>query len=429
MAGRPLSNDMENNSDAMACGTLRDYVICAYSELGTPGRLLVKVSRDDGQTWSAPVAVDNVGLADSGVLQRINWVSFAQPADRYLDNTARLFLSYFQGGEAEGKDYKNRIRWVRVQVGPRADFNADEIVDANDLADFETAHAAADWRADFNDDGAVDELDRTAFAAAMADEFPGSSRSVPNVVGMTQAVATTAITNAELLVGTVTQQSSATVPAGRVISQDPIAGTSVGNGSAVNLVVSAGTALVSVPDVVGLTQAAAATAITNAELVVGTVTQQSSATVPAGEVISQNPTAGSNVTVGSAVNLVVSAGTAMVSVPDVVGTTQAAAATAITNADLVVGTVTQQSSAAVPAGSVISQEPIADTSVAVGSVVSLVVSSGSAVPPPASPPSPTPDGGGGGGEGSGLFLLLLALLTAFFRRSSHDYQRSVRRLS
>ena len=63
----PLSNDMENNSDAMACGTLRDYLICAYSELSTPGSLLVKVSRDDGQTWSAPVAVDNVGLSDTGV--------------------------------------------------------------------------------------------------------------------------------------------------------------------------------------------------------------------------------------------------------------------------------------------------------------------------------------------------------------------------
>ena len=72
---------------------------------------------------------------------------------------------------------------MRVQVGPRADFNADEIVDASDLADFEAAHAAADWRADFNDDGVVDELDRTAFAAAMASEIPGSSRSVPNVVG------------------------------------------------------------------------------------------------------------------------------------------------------------------------------------------------------------------------------------------------------
>ena len=70
---------------------------------------------------------------------------------------------------------------------------------------------------------------------------------------------------------------------------------------------------VSVPSVVGLTQSAASASITNAGLVVGTVTQQSSATVPAGSVISQNPTAGTSVAGGSAVNLVVSSGSASAS--------------------------------------------------------------------------------------------------------------------
>jgi hypothetical protein len=107
----------------------------------------------------------------------------------------------------------------------------------------------------------------------------------------------------------VTQQASATVPAGSVISQDPVAGTSVAAGSAVDLTVSTGPASVSVPDVVGLTQSAATTAITNAGLVVGTVTQQASATVPAGSVISQDPVAGTSVAAGSAVDLTVSSGT------------------------------------------------------------------------------------------------------------------------
>ena len=96
------------------------------------------------------------------------------------------------------------------------------------------------------------------------------------------------------------------MPAGNVISQNPTAGTSVAAGSAVNLVVSHGPAPVSVPNVVGQTQAAASTAITARGWCVGTVTQQSSATVPAGNVISQNPTAGTSVAAGSAVNLVVS---------------------------------------------------------------------------------------------------------------------------
>jgi RHS repeat-associated protein len=76
----------------------------------------------------------------------------------------------------------------------------------------------------------------------------------------------------------------------------------------VNLVVSSGPPQVAVPNVVGQTQAAATTAITGAGLVVGTVTQQSSNTVAAGNVISESPTAGTLVNVGSAVNLVVSSG-------------------------------------------------------------------------------------------------------------------------
>jgi DNA-binding beta-propeller fold protein YncE len=67
-----------------------------------------------------------------------------------------------------------------------------------------------------------------------------SPAPVPGVVGMTQADATTAITGAGLVVGTVTQQSSSTVTAGNVITESPAAGASVAPGSAVNLVVSSG---------------------------------------------------------------------------------------------------------------------------------------------------------------------------------------------
>ena len=93
-----------------------------------------------------------------------------------------------------------------------------------------------------------------------------------------------------------------------MISESPIAGTSVNPGSAVNLVVSTGPAQVAVPNVVGDTQAAATTAITGAGLVVGTVTKASSPTVASGKVISESPIAGTTVSSGSAVNLVVSNG-------------------------------------------------------------------------------------------------------------------------
>ncbi len=198
--------------------------------------------------------------------------------------------------------------------------------------------------------------------------------AVPNVVGLTQAAAQAAITSAGLTVGTVGSTNSQTVAIGRVISQTPPPGTSVTAGTAVNLVVSLGTA---VPNVVGLAQAAAETAITNVGLIVGTVTQAGSATVAAGNVISQNPGAGNNVAPGSAVALVVSLGPV---VPNVVGLMQAAAQTAITSAGLTVGTVTTSTSATVPIGRVISQTPASGTSVTAGSAVNLVVSLGAAVP-------------------------------------------------
>src|SRR5690242_576165 len=198
--------------------------------------------------------------------------------------------------------------------------------------------------------------------------------SAPDVVGLTQAAATAAITGAQLVVGTISQASSMTVQAGNVISQDPAAGTDVVVGSAIALTISTGLPHVAAPDVVGLTQAAATTAITGAQLVVGTISQASSATVPSGSVISQSPAAGADVVVGSAIALTVSTGLPHVTAPDVVGLTQAAATTAITGAQLVVGTISQASSVTVPAGTVISQSPAAGADVVVGSAIALTVS-------------------------------------------------------
>jgi 6-phosphogluconolactonase len=132
--------------------------------------------------------------------------------------------------------------------------------------------------------------------------------AAPNVVGLTQAAATTALTTAGLTLGVVTMQSSGTVPAGSVISQSPAAGVVVLTAAAVNVTISSGA--VAVPNVVGLTQSAATTALTGVGLTLGTVTLASSANVPAGSVISQTPTAGAMVASPSAVNLSVSVGPA-----------------------------------------------------------------------------------------------------------------------
>jgi sugar lactone lactonase YvrE len=148
----------------------------------------------------------------------------------------------------------------------------------------------------------------TGFATAEVTVSAPTNVMVPAVVGLSQAAATTAITGAGLTVGSITNMSSSTVPSGSVISESPGPGSSVAQGSPVNLVVSSGPAQVAVPNVLGNTQAAATTAITGAGLVLGTVSMATSNTVPSGSVISENPGAGTLVNIGSAVNLVVSSG-------------------------------------------------------------------------------------------------------------------------
>jgi beta-lactam-binding protein with PASTA domain len=204
--------------------------------------------------------------------------------------------------------------------------------------------------------------------------------TVPNVVGLTQAAATDALTTATLDVGTVTKQTSGTVAAGAVISENPAAGQSRPPGTAIDIVVSLGVNGVSVPDVTGLSQAAATTAITNAALVVGIVTQVQTSQGPG--VIGQSPAAAAIVASGSAVQLLVAQSVGGATVPNVVGLTQAAATSAITGAGLVVGTISQQTSATVPAGDVISQSPVGGSSVAAGSAVDLVISTGTTAPAP-----------------------------------------------
>jgi hypothetical protein len=105
----------------------------------------------------------------------------------------------------------------------------------------------------------------------------------------------------------VTSENSA-VAAGRIISQAPPAGTSAAPGTGVALAVSLGPANRTVPTLVGLTQAAATTAIQNAGLTLGVVTTATSATIALGNVISSTPAVGASVPPGSAVNIVVSSG-------------------------------------------------------------------------------------------------------------------------
>ena len=129
---------------------------------------------------------------------------------------------------------------------------------------------------------------------------------VPNVVGKTQAQATSLLTNAGFT-PQVVQQPDDTIKAGEVISQSPAAGGQADKGSTVIITVSSGVAQVSVPSVAGDDLAGASATLGAAGFKVTSI-QQSSTTVAAGTVINTNPAAGTQMAKGSTVQVIVSSG-------------------------------------------------------------------------------------------------------------------------
>jgi beta-lactam-binding protein with PASTA domain len=200
--------------------------------------------------------------------------------------------------------------------------------------------------------------------------------TVPNVVGEMQAAAESDIVAANLTVGTITTTFNA-APVGQVISQSPVAGTSVIFNTPVDIVVSAGSNDALVPDLTNTSITVIAPGLLAAVgLVLGTITYATSGTIIAGNVICQSPTAGNDVAVGSAVNVVVSSGLPGITVPDLFGMTQANAITLLLSLGLVPGAIGSAPSKFVPPGEVQTQNPSAGAPVAAGTIVSFVLSLG-----------------------------------------------------
>lgn len=210
--------------------------------------------------------------------------------------------------------------------------------------------------------------------------------AVPDIVGDPELDALAVITGTGFIPGEITREWSDTVSAGMVISQNPAGGTVMPPGTPVNFVVSRGPEPVTVPGVTGKSQAEAQAAITGAGLTVGMITLRYSDSVPEGFVISQEPGAGSLVLPGTAVSLFVSRGPQPIPVPGIVGKTQAEAQRILTDAGFSLGSITQEWSASVPSGTVISQDPGSGVLALPGSPVNFVVSKG---PQPVTVPAVT----------------------------------------
>jgi serine/threonine-protein kinase len=144
---------------------------------------------------------------------------------------------------------------------------------------------------------------------------PGQSGvAVNDVVGKSYTEAYATLTNSNLLVMRVYQESE-TVPLDQVLSTDPVAGTRVPENTSITVYVSSGAQQILVPNLLGMTEEQAKVALTNAKLNFGTVIQANSASALLGQVTATDPLANAQVAPGTTVNLVISNGKVLV--PDV----------------------------------------------------------------------------------------------------------------
>ncbi|MGH2698601.1 MAG: PASTA domain-containing protein, partial [Actinomycetota bacterium] len=195
---------------------------------------------------------------------------------------------------------------------------------------------------------------------------------VPDVVGLNEARATQELEDAGLEVRT-RNRSNAEVDEGEVYRQNPEAGETAEEGDTVTIVVSSGPGEVTVPNLLGLSEDQAQSALEEAGLELGRVRSQDSES-PEGTVIEQNPGSGELLNEGEAVNIILSSGIATTEVPDVVGLSEDEAVAAIEDANLNADVVREPSEE--DEFTVIAQDPGAGTELEEGDTVRIVVSEG-----------------------------------------------------
>ena len=209
-------------------------------------------------------------------------------------------------------------------------------------------------------------------AVRLSDDDSTTQVNVPNVLGKTEPVA-----RAELeLVGleVVTRQETVDgQPENVVIRQDPGGGARVDDGSTVTITINSGQPPAEVPELVGLSEAQADSALRSAGLTGQFERVESDR--PAGEVLEQDPAPGRELPRGSVVKVTVSEGAAEEVVPDVTRLSEDAATARLERSGFQVEVV-EESSASVPEGLVIRSDPAAGTEAARGSVVTIYVSTG-----------------------------------------------------
>jgi len=192
--------------------------------------------------------------------------------------------------------------------------------------------------------------------------------TVPNVIGLSAQAATKRIQEEDLEALPRTGQSNR--PPNVVFAQAPGAGTQLGEGQTVTISISSGR--ITVPDVTDQPVATAQEQLTKAGL--KSEVQRVASTRPKDVVITQAPAAGVTAASGTTVKLTVSNGVKPVEVPRLIGQTQGAAVSTLT--DLGLKSELHNVASSQPVGLVVAQNPPAGKEVDKGSTVILNISTG-----------------------------------------------------
>jgi eukaryotic-like serine/threonine-protein kinase len=230
-----------------------------------------------------------------------------------------------------------------------------------------------------------EEADEGSTVTINVSDGPGEV-AVPSVTGLPSGEAQDQLRAAGLK-PEVEQAFSDTVKKGQVIETSPPGGTTVEKGTKVTLQVSRGKERVDVPDVTGETEDNARSALQDAGLRVGKVTEEESEE-ETGTVTGQDPAAGASVAKGTAVNLTVAKA---VTIPDVVDESEEDATKTLEDAGFDVRVRDQTVTDPAQDGIVLEQSPAADEQRRKGSRVTIVVGrAATATPSPSATPTVTP---------------------------------------
>ncbi|MGW6272567.1 Stk1 family PASTA domain-containing Ser/Thr kinase [Streptomyces sp. NPDC055060] len=194
----------------------------------------------------------------------------------------------------------------------------------------------------------------------------------PNFVGEKLEDAKKSAKNVDLVLDASTREPCPKYPKGEICSQDPGANATVNKGDTISVTVSTGAPKVAVPKVIGLNVDAATKKLESDKYQFDVSTKPVESSGTPGEVLDQDPFAGTEVQKGSKITLEVAKKAAKSTVPDVTGKTCEEAKAQLKSNDLV-GTCEEEESDSVEAGKVISQNLPPQTQADPGSTVTLKV--------------------------------------------------------